>query len=178
MSSMSSSMSASAKLPKRLLDEWSYVNNVNKNYVHKMTYVTADEQDFKKYWNNFQGELVEEFLNFPSAVYVQWIRWRNELTTSIQAKTKSKQTLNHVLTEFKNFWEFDKPVSKVMFKEIELLSENMLSEWRYNVYEYEDCICTDDQFEYKSKAQLWLEFKEFWEIDVLNYNENKFNKSQ
>ena len=70
--------------------------------------------------------------------------------------------------------------SKVMFKEMELLSENMISEWRlkYNfvyphVYEkdYNHYSCVQ-----RVKSQLWKEFKEIWEIDISDYNEIKYNE--
>jgi hypothetical protein len=72
-----------------------------------------------------------------------------------------------------------------MFKEMELLSENMLEEWRlkYNfVYPHvyqRDMInynCLQRDYRLKSKAQLWEEFKEIWEIDILDYNEIKYNE--
>lgn len=96
-----------------------------------------------------------------------------------------EKTLAQVLDDFKEFWQYDSEESKVMFKEMELLSENMIREWRlkYNftyphVYERDDnhYSCVQRDYRLKSKVQLWEEFKEIWEIDISDYNEDKYDE--
>jgi hypothetical protein len=93
--------------------------------------------------------------------------------------------LTEVWKEFKEFWQYNSKETILMFNEMELLSEKMIREWRLkykfkypHVYEIDDNHCSGVQREYelKSKSQLWIEFKEIWEIDILDYNEEKYNE--
>jgi hypothetical protein len=194
-----------AKLPKLLQEEW---HSVCQYYSSKSDVQVFEE--FKKRWDNFEGADVEEFLSFPKVVLVEWKTWKysNGYDTDFKTRYNSiknkkcecfmidkstklcdhqviNKTLKEVLSEFKNFWEYDKPESKVMFKEMELLSKNMLDEWRlkykfvyphvYESHESNHSYNTGD-YHLKSKAQLWDEFKEIWEIDTSNYNEDKYKE--
>jgi hypothetical protein len=159
-----------AKLPEFLKKEW---YSVCQYYSSKSDIQVFEE--FKKRWDNFEGPMVEEFLSFPNVVYVEWESWkyRNGYDGIVE------KSLTEVLTEFKNFWEYDKPESKMMFKEMELLGKRMLREWRYKynftyAHVYEGYNGSD--YRLKSKAQLWYEFKEIWEIDTSNYNEDKYKE--
>jgi hypothetical protein len=165
-----------AKLPERIQKEWGSVCQ----YYSSKTDIQVFEE-FKNRWDEFKGPAVEEFLSVSNAVYIQWKLWmyKNHYDAGF------KKTLTEVWNEFKVFWELDIEESKVMFKEMELLSENMLDEWRmkYNfdyphVYERDDnhWSCVQRDYHLKLKAQLWDEFKEIWEIDTSDYNEDKYKE--
>jgi len=143
-----------AALPKRIQKEWAYVCQ----YYSSKTDVQVFE-DFKNCWGEFRGQEVEEFLSVSDTVYTQWRVWMSKNYRSTDFKNE--------WNKFKLFWELDTEKSKVMFKEMELLSENMLCEW---------VSCVQRDYHLKSKVQLWDEFKEIWEIDIDNYNEDKYKE--
>jgi hypothetical protein len=171
-----------AALPERIRKEWASVCR----FYSSKTDVQVFE-DFKNRWDNFKGRTVNEFLSVSDAVYTQWKIWqyKNDYDINFEKDSGSEKSLTEVWNEFKLFWEWDTEESKVMFKEMELLSENMLREWRIKysfdypyVYEKDDnhYSCVQRDYRLKSKVQLWDEFKEIWEIDIDNYNEDKYNE--
>jgi hypothetical protein len=164
-----------AKLPERIQKEWGIVCR----YCSSKTDIQVFEE-FKNSWELFQGPTFEEFLSVSDAVYIQWKLWSYK-----NYGIEFKKTLTEVWNDFKTFWELDSEESKVMFKEMELLSENMLDEWsmKYNfdyphVYERDNnhWSCVQRDYRLKSKVQLWNEFKEIWDIDIDDYNEDKYKE--
>ena len=168
-----------ANLPEVLQKEWQCVVRY---YSEKSDTTLFDE--FKK---RYEGPTIEEFLAIPKVIYIEWENWkyRNGYETNFKkyikerSSTETTKTFTEVFCEFKNFWEYDSEESKIVFSEMEHLSENMICEWRlkYNfVYPhvYEKGVRRD--YRMKSKFQLWEEFKEIWEIDILDYNETKYNE--
>lgn len=192
-----------AELPERLQKEWSSICYSSKTDIHVF-------EEFKSRWEQFQGTTIEEFLNVSNSVYIQWKDWKykNGYNTDFKSRYNSKdktkcdcifidekskrcdhtiksKSFTEVWNEFKLFWELDSEESKVMFKEMELLSVNMLGEWRmkYNfdyphVYEKDNnhWSCVERDYRLKSKVQLWNEFKEIWDIDIDDYNEDKYKE--
>lgn len=180
------------KLPGILQNEW---YNVTRYSDKKDTIMF---ENFKKLYDNFEGHTIEEFLDIPKVLYTEWENWKYRKGYHTDFKTYIKKyrsndtkviekTLTEVWNEFKKFWQynfegtFSDISSKVMFTEMELLSENMIQEWRYkynftytNVYE--EYNIKYETYSKKSKAKLWEEFKEIWEIKIDNYNEEKYNK--
>jgi hypothetical protein len=163
------------KLSKRLQKEWACTSR----YYSSKTDTEVFEE-FKKRWEQFEGLSVQEFLNVSDVIYTEWTFWKykNHYDTNFKIANKF---FTEVWNEFKIFWELNTAESKVMFKEMELLSENMLHEWRMKYsFDYPRVYENDVQRNYdytlKSKTQLWDEFKEIWEIDISNYNEDKYEK--
>lgn len=161
-----------AELPKRLQEEWC---DKSRYYSDKKDVEVFEE--FKQSWESFQGPVVEEFLSVSNSVYIQWKNWKsiNRYYTGFKNKT-----LMQVWNEFKLFWQLETEESKIMFEEMELLSKNMLHEW-YFKYEFHYPHVYEERqswanYHLKSKAQLWDEFKEIWEIDLDNYNEFKYEE--
>lgn len=159
-----------ANLSEILQKEWHCVVNY---YSEKKDTIVFEE--FKERYDNFEGKMIEEFLAISKVVYTEWKNWKylNGYETTFKSKS-----LTQVWNQFKEFWQYNLEESKIMFKEMELLSENMKQEWilKYNfvyphVYEK-----YQRNYRIKSKAQLWKEFKEIWEIDISDYNEMKYNE--
>ncbi len=163
------------KLPKILQKEWSTVVSYYSNEKDTVVF-----EKFRKRYDDFKGASVEELLSMSDVVYTEWKYWKyqNRYETDFDS-------LTDILSEFKNFWQYDSEETKTMFKEMELLSNRMLQEWRlkYNfvyphVYERDDnhYSCVQRDYHLKPKAQLWEEFKEIWDIDTSNYNEDRYKE--
>ena len=69
-----------------------------------------------------------------------------------------------------------------MFQEMDQIkmSNRMYNEWHMksnfdfpHIYEEEE---QETDYYLKSKVELWKEFKEVWEIDIENYNEDKYKE--
>jgi hypothetical protein len=165
-----------AILPDRIQKEW---QSVCKYYSSKTDIEVFDE--FMKSWCDFRSPIVDEFLNVSNTVYIEWEHWKCNHYYDVNFQEK---LITEVWKEFKEFWQFDLAESIIMFKEMELLSEKMLREWRHkynftypHVYEsVNDYGMIQRGYRLKNKAQLWQEFKEIWEIDVSDYNEDKINE--
>ena len=155
-------------LSDRLQKEWYKTSE----YYSSKTYIQVFN-DFNERYNNFDGIDIKEFLCMPNVLYIEWEHWMYR-----NGYYRCDKTFIVLWNEFKIFFEFYNPESKVMFQEMELLGENMLSEWRFKYYQYYPHVYEKNVSCYlkKSKAQLWNEFKEIWEIDILNYNENKYTE--
>ena len=170
-----------ANLPEVIQTEWKCVVGY---YSSKSDIMVFEE--FKKRYDNFEGSTIKEFLAMPKVVYIEWKNWKcsNGYETTFNTEINERgcgveKSLTQVFNQFKDFWQYNLEESKVMFKEMESLSENMISEWRlkYNfvyphVYEKDD----NHYSRVKSKVELWKEFKEIWEIDISDYNEMKYNE--
>ena len=147
-----------SKLPEFIQKEWL---TVTKYFSKKSECVLFEE--FKKRYDNFEGTTIEELICIPE-LYIEWVDWKSWKGFDMSFP----KSLTEVLNDFKLFWQYDSEETKVMFKEMRLLSENLLGEWRYEYkYNNDDCL---------SKVRLWEEFKNNYEIDVLNYNEEKYNE--
>lgn len=180
-----------ANLPEILQKEWVCVAGY---YSSKSDTIMFEE--FKKRYDNFEGKTIEEFLTIPKVVYTEWEKWKflngyeTGFNTDInergwKVKSKVEKSLYQVFSQFKEFWQYDSEATKVMFKEMEFLSEEMRHEWalKYNfvyphVYQKDmnHYSCVQRDYRLKSKAQLWEEFKEIWKIDILDYNENMYSE--
>ena len=177
-------------LPKNLLYDWYYINS----YFSKKN----DEQrftDFKKLYNNFEGESINEFLNVNDYVMSEWKNWKykNHYSKDFEIGWNSKknsrcrcwydckhvkkqQTFSDVWVEFKNDFQLNTPESKLIFEEMDKIkmSNSMLQEWSYKHYNDHPHVYGDSDG--KTKSQLWNEFKETWEIDIDDYNEKKYDE--
>ena len=119
--------------------------------------------EFKDSVLSIEGK-AKEMMNANETVFSIWKNWKWRFC-------KKDKTWE----EFKTEWDLEN--NTTMFEEISKLSDNMMNEWtmkyknRYpHVYDiYQD----DDE---KSKSELWEEFKEIWELDFENYNEDVYNK--
>jgi hypothetical protein len=147
-----------SKLPERIQKEWVSVCR----FYSSKTDVQVFE-DFKKRWDDFKGQTVDEFLSVSDVVYTQWKVWKYKNNYDINFKKGSgiEKSLTEVWNEFKLFWELDTEESKLMFKEMELLSENLLCEWRMkysfdypHVYEsdFSEVGCVQRDYHLKSKG--------------------------
>lgn len=166
-------MSAYNNLPEILQKEWNAVNQYSTTKTKDSVF-----EDFKIQYDNFEGKTIEEFITMPKVVYTEWTNWKY---TKRYYTSFNNKTLTVVWNEFKDFWQYDSEESKVMFKEMEFLSHDMIMEWRmkYNfeyTHIYEDYNAKYEDLVKKSKSQLWEEFGDIWEIDFSNYNENKYNE--
>lgn len=176
-----------AKLPENLQKEWYTVTRYHSDKKDTVF------EEFKKRYDNFEGPTIEEFLAIPKVVYTEWENWKYSKGYHTNFKEYIKKyrsndtevkikTLTEVWNQFKEFWQYNSDVaSKVMFSEMELLSENMIREWRFKynftyIHVYEEYNSKYETYSKKSKAQLWEEFKEIWEIEIDNYNEEKYNE--
>jgi hypothetical protein len=176
-----------AVLPEILQKEW----DCDTSYWSEKE-PTIRFKKFKERYENFEGKTIEELTSMSKVIYTEWSQWKycngyntsfnteiNRLGWKIQSKTE--KTLTQIWNQFKDFWQYNTPETKNVFKEMELLSENMLQEWRYKynftyVHIYEGYNSNYDEYSKKPKAQLWEEFKEIWEIDITDYNEDKYNE--
>lgn len=161
-------------LPDRLKQEW---YSVERYYSKKP--IEERFNDFKKSFNNFQGEAVEELLNAENVVYKLWEEWKyynkyycnftiryNTIKNKkcecsmIDKPSKScdhkkiQKSIKEVWDEFKIYWDYDKEKSGKMFKEIGLLSDVMMKEWFYKYtfrfpHVYENDECYSYNFDYE-----------------------------
>lgn len=167
-------------LNQRLKKEWEALSQIHSSKTEAERY-----QEFKKNWDDFQGDTINEFLDMPNAAHTEWTYWTRNVSDHRYSTNFNGKSLKQVWEEFKLYWELDDPDSKLMFQEMELLSNKMLEEWRYkyrfsypHVYEINAPYVNGYQrYDFsKSKMKLWDEFKEIWEIDIENYNEDKYKK--
>lgn len=161
-------------LSEKLQNEW---KDICRYYSTK-----SDEQifqDFKKRWENFQGSTIKEFTNMSNSVYIEWKYWKciNGYLTEFGDKS-----LTNVWNEFKTDYGLYTLESNEMFQEMDQIkmSNRMYNEWHMksnfdfpHIYEEEE---QETDYYLKSKAQLWEEFKKVWEIDIENYNEDKYKE--
>ena len=173
------------KLPDILQREW---NEVTRFHSIK----TGDQvfKEFKQRYDNFQGPTIDGFLKMTDAVYKEWRFWKyqniyNTEFISYNNNTETEKTLTQVWKEFREYWQFDTEESNKMFEEMEYLSDKMLNEWRLkytfeypHVYEKDSTHYSGVQRDYedKSKAQLFNEFKVIWDMDMAAYTEDIFNE--
>lgn len=145
--------------------------NLKKEWNNVLKYWSKDNKDvrmerFKKFYNNFEGPEIQEFISVSDTVYKEWDYWKTNNGYDSEF-TKSK-SFNEAWKEFKDYWQYDTPQSQVMFEEMKIMSNNMLREWRI---EY-----TNEEYHMKSKSEMWEEFKIKWEIDLENYNEDYYKE--
>ena len=159
-----------SQLPDRMKEEWYCILE----YHSSKTALQAFD-DFKKRYDEFRGPIVNEFLSIPATAYTEWRYWKYMRRYELDF---GKKSFSQVWGEFKDFWQLDTLESNLIFKEMELLSENMLQEWRFKYQFRYPHVYEEDQRGYrlKSKAQLWEEFKDIWRIDVANYNEDRMKR--
>ena len=156
-----------ANLPEILQKEWECVAGY---YSEKED--TDVFEEFKKRYDNFKGKTIEEFLAIPKVVYTEWENWkyRKNYETKFKGyvhpseryRYTEKEWLEKFKTkwnEFKEFWQYNTEESNIMFKEMGLLSKNMIEEWRlkYNfayIHVYEGYDSNYKVYSKKSKAQL------------------------
>lgn len=75
------------------------------------------------------------------------------------------KNLEKVISDIYNYISIKNVEKAKMLKEIGLLSDNMLCEWHWYKHEQKNL-----------DYELWEEFKVFWKIDTLLYNENMYNE--
>ena len=159
-----------AQLPDRMKEEWHEICG-----YHSIKTAQEVFEEFIKRYDECKGPTLNEFLSMPDTAYTEWQYWKYCQRYYQDFKQKS---FSQVWTEFKDYWQLDTLESKLIFKEMELLSDNMRHEWRLKYRFRYPHVYEEFQrgYELKSKAQLWKEFKEIWEIDVANYNEDKMTR--
>ena len=128
----------------------------------------------KKFIEYYQGNCIPEFIDLPKVVYTEWRYWKNEYNRRM-FKPVEKDTFDKYFQEFKDFWQYGSLETQQVFREMELLSNRLLNEWRIkytftSVHIYESCINRD--YMSKTKAQLWEEFKKIWDLDPEDYSEH------
>jgi hypothetical protein len=157
-------------LPERIRQEWS---NECGYYSSKTDSERFDE--FKKVWN-VESETVQEILKVSDTVNREWKYYRMRKGYHHEIKNLEK-----AWDDFKKFFDIELDRSQKMFQEMELLSDGLLREWRYKYnfdfpHVYEENYWTNHLDTNKPKWQMWEEFKEIWELDPENYNENEYKK--
>ena len=157
--------------PDRIKEEW---YTTARRYLHQKT-VEERWIAFQEIWD-VTTPTVHEILSQPETVYNEWCdyncRFVREFTEDLATRW----------SEFKTFWDLDSDATKQMFEEMANLSEDLLREWRFkynfdhpHVYEKEwkGTMTWDTN---KPKVQLWKEFKRIWRLNMVAYNEDKFNR--
>jgi hypothetical protein len=150
--------------------------------------------EFEKSWNNYERDLVNEFLQVNDAVNREWKEYKrknypNYLIRNVENDISNYSKMTDMWSAFKRFWELNTMESNLMFEEINYInmSDGMLREWRikYNfkypyVYELDNRAkygnIINENYLSKTKFQLWNDFREIWNIDLQNYTEYKFTK--
>ena len=124
-----------------------------------------DFEKFKQKWgikvdgdDLILGDDATEFLNVSDTIYNEY-RYKRGLNKSCWK-------------EFKAFWGLPEPDTLLMFEEMSKLSTDMLWEWRLKYHEFSQM--PSKKRKLTSLPELWSEFKDFWELDIANYNEDKY----
>lgn len=116
-------------------------------------------------------------------MYAEWeeFKYRKYGNTGFrESKDRSLKKFGEAWREFKEFWQWGTPETERVFKEMEHMSGDMKREWRlkYNFVfpgVYEELSWTSRNVEKllkKTKGELCEEFKEFWDLDVNDYDEH------
>jgi hypothetical protein len=134
---------------------------------------------FKKEYENYKGDAMDEFNDVPEVVYKEWEYWKMKCG---YLPTLGKK-FSEVWKEFKEYWQYDKSETKKMYEEMKLLSDGMLREWRMKYTEEYPDVYDEEAFwngkkKEKTKAEMWGEFKEKWGIDVENYNDDLYKEME
>ena len=156
-------------LPKRLYNEWRKVCG----YYSRRSDLEI-WNDFKSTWD-VNSISVKEILAVSDTVNQEWVYWR--MKNNIYYEIKD---LSSIWNSFKKEWQFDSDETKRVFEEMSKLSDHMLNEWRYKynytyTHVYEDRWTNNVDYN-KSKSKLWDEFKEIWQLDFDNYNEDEYKR--
>lgn len=122
---------------------------------------------------------VQEMMCMTPCMHKEWLFLKyNEIRGSILHSSKK---LDEVWGNFKQSWDLFSPETNQMFKEIELLSDEMLIEWRMKyTYEFPHVYEKEDYINYKviynkKRTVMWEEFKTIWDTDPQNYDESLYN---
>ena len=186
-----------AKLPEYLKKEWGTL----RQYYTRQT-IEQQYGGFKKQWDNFEGETIDEFLKVNASVFEEWKSWKYKQGYDRSFATRYNtirncrcvcfmvdkaeeswcdhklivKSLKDVWNEFKVEWQLDTAESLAMFEELAKIkmSESMLNEFRMKYNHNYPHVYGEDIGQ--SKAELWKEFKIKWEIDVQDYNETKYDE--
>ena len=155
-------------LPLRIQNEWYNINSYASSKPKEIVF----EEFLKKCENT------SDFLSVNESLIKEWnhdYKCRNLLRTG--------NNFIEIWNIFKCKWQLNDNdiASEVMLKEMELLSDNMLTEWRYKynfdyIHIYEDYNLDLKKLMKKTKIELWEEFKVKWDINIDNYNEDMYNK--
>lgn len=154
-----------------------YVNlkgNLEKEYNDPYT----NKKIFNEY---YKGGYIQEFIELPEIVYKEWSYWKNEYNRRLFEEVE-RDSFDEYFLAFKDYWQYNTSETQQVFKEMKLLSDSMIREWREkytfsSAYEYEgyESYIKSDYLS-KSKVQLWEEFKKFWKLVPENYSEYKFEQ--
>ncbi|KAJ3253633.1 hypothetical protein HK103_000421 [Boothiomyces macroporosus] len=148
----------SSMLCPRLKDEWLY-----RCSYHDSRSDLEIWGEFKSIW--LESPIIDEIIECAEQVNVEWKYWRtnNRIFDHID-------NLESIWTKFKEYWEFLDPNVSQVFYEMSYLSEDLLWEWRYMYgYRYPYIYGHEE----KPKTVLWKEFKQIWNIDISDYNEEQ-----
>ncbi len=163
---------------KVLQKEWYCINQFHSK-------LTEEEKVklFKTRYDNFEGQAFKEFIQMSEIEYNEWQCWKlgmkndwRHLGYNVE-DFDEKENLTKVWKEFKDYWQYDTEETKQVFREMKLLSETLLDEWRKKYFiecphVYEEYGYHHKEVEKRSKAQMWEEFKYKWDLDVDDYDEH------
>lgn len=120
--------------------------------------------------------IVQEMLQMSSCMHKEWLFFKHKEVQALILHDSKK--LDEIWNKFKKEWNLFSNETNQMFKEMELLSEKLLQEWRYkytyefpHVYEKEDYMYSRVNHN-KQRTTMWEEFKEIWGLEPQNYNED------
>lgn len=140
-----------------------------------------DVDKFKQFNSiyDISSTVVQEMLQMTHCMHKEWLFFKyNKIGGLIFHDSKK---LDEIWNEFKQDWDLFSSESNRMFKEMELLSEDLLIEWRMkytyefpHVYEKED-YCNYKVNYNKKRTVMWEEFKTIWDLDPQNYDESLYN---
>ena len=153
------------KFPKRILEEW---QRIRQYYSPKSKQEVWE--DFKKAWDP-DFVFVKENLDVPETANTEWKFWRDNIY-------HGKESLEKQWEIFKTFWNLGSDETNIVFEEMSNLSTGLLREWRYKYnFKYTHVYEGYNNVDYsKSKAQMWEEFKDIWDLDMDAYDEYEYNR--
>lgn len=144
--------------------------NLKREWWNTCKYYSTDceEKRMTRFRETYEGSSVEEFNDIKKVVYIEWDYWK----MIMGYYPELPKPFSKVWDEFNDYWQYNSPGTQKMFNEVELLSKHMLKEWRMKyTNEYPHVYEWDNK---QSKVEMWESFKRKWEINVDDYNENKF----
>lgn len=151
------------------MDSLQLKGNLKKEYNYPIT----TKIKFSEY---YQGKYIQEFIDLPEIVYNEW-RYYSRMEYNVG-------TFDEEFKNFKDSWQYNTSETQQVFNEMKLLSNTLTTEWRikytfHSIYIYESYeSCRKGDYESKTKAQLWDEFKKIWDLDPENYSEYLLSEYQ
>lgn len=134
----------------------------------------------KKYLEIKEDKSVEdEILDVQESVNKEWEYYLEVVGVNVLSGRGEFINLRECWEEFKRTWDLGSMESEKMFEEMTKLSDGLLREWRHKYnYDFPHVYEGYGDVDYynKTKVQMWEEFKDIWEIDVQNYDEELYEE--